>query len=420
MEIELSAFTLLGVGVAWATVGLWLVGAALTLGGLWRQKPLGAVGDARLTGDDAPFVSILVPARNEEGRVLEAAVRSMLRQDYGRFEVVAVNDRSTDATGSILHSIARVDERLRVIEGVEPPAGWLGKPHAMHQAFAASRGEWALATDADVIFEPHALRTALAHALDGRYDAVTLLPHVDCLSFWERVFMPVFGWFMLVAMPVERVNNPARRAALGVGGFFLMKADVLRRLGGYGAVRGEVAEDLRLAETLKRAGARLRLEYGMDLLRTRMQTNFREIWEGFTKNLFAGAKFSLWQATAGAASVVVFAVAPLPVAVVCAVLIMVAGVEGVWVQVLIPSLAVWVIQVGIFAVVNRASGIPIAYALSVPLGHALFVAILLNSAVRIATGSGVTWKGRKLYERAGVRPPRTNTLKTPDVPIADE
>lgn len=418
MELELSAFTLL-TGVAWATVGLWLVGAIPTLRGLLRQKPLAAVGDARLTGDDAPLVSILVPARNEAGRVLEVAVRSMLRQDYGRFEVVAVNDRSTDATGAMLHSIARDDERLRVVEGVEPPAGWLGKPHAMQQAFAAARGEWVLATDADVIYEPHALRTALAHALDGRYDAVTLLPHVECRSFWERIFMPVFGWFMLIAMPVERVNNPARREALGVGGFFLMRAATLERVGGYGAVRGEVAEDLRLAETFKRAGARLRIEYGMDLLRTRMQTNLREIWEGFTKNLFAGAKFSLLQATAGAVSVILFAVAPLLVALSCAVLLA-AGVEGRWLQLLIPSLAVWVVQVSIFAAVNRAWGIPVAYALSVPLGHALFVAILLNSAVRIATGRGVTWKGRKLYERAGVRPPRANTLETPDSPVTDE
>ncbi|MGH9901792.1 MAG: glycosyltransferase family 2 protein, partial [Pyrinomonadaceae bacterium] len=237
MPLELNGTTVL-VGAAWVAVLGWLAGAFLTLRGLYRQRPLAPVAGEDLTGEDAPFVSVLVPARNEEHRVLEPAIHSMLAQDYGRFEVVAVNDRSTDATGPILRSLALRDGRLRVIDGVEPPAGWLGKPHALQQALDAARGEWVLATDADVLFERRALRTAVAHALRGRYDAVTLLPHVDCLSFWERIFMPVFGWFMLLKMPLERVNDPRRREALGVGGFFLMRRGVLEGIGGYHAVRG--------------------------------------------------------------------------------------------------------------------------------------------------------------------------------------
>lgn len=408
------------VAVAWVTVLLWLLCAWLTVRGLRRQRQLESAGaGGKLTGAGAPLVSVLVPARNEEGRILQACIRSILSQDYGRFEVVAVNDRSTDATGSILHAIARADARLRVIDGAEPTPGWLGKPHALQQALVASRGEWVLATDADMLFEPSALRTAITHALDNNYDAVTLIPHIICLTFWERVFMPIFGWFMVMAAPVHRVNNPQRREAAGVGGFFLTRREWLQRVGEFRAVRAEVAEDLSMADLLKKAGARLRLEYAPTLVSTRMQTTFSEIWEGFTKNLFAGAKFNLFQTIFGGVGVLLFIVAPLLVALACAVALL-TGASVEWLRLLVPALTVWLIQVAIFAFINFSWDIPVAYALAVPLGHALFVAILFNSAFKIVTGTGVTWKGRKLYERAGgVRPPRSRQ-QTNDNSLADE
>lgn len=393
--------------VAWATVLLWLVGAFLTVRGLRRQRPLAsAANDGVLTTPAAPLVSVLVPARNEEGRVLHACIRSILSQDYGRFEVIAVNDRSTDATGPILHAIAKAEHGLRVIDGSEPPPGWLGKPYALEQAFQAATGEWVLATDADMIYEPEALRTAIAHALKNKYDAVTFIPHIVCLSFWERIFMPVFGWFMVMAAPVHRVNDPRRTgAAMGVGGFFLIRREWMGRVGAYGSLRAEVAEDLRMAELLKAAGASLRIEYAPTLISTRMQPTFREIWEGFTKNLFAGTKYNLSQTIAGGIAILLFAVMPFLVAAGCAIALL-TGASAELVRLLVPAALVWLIQVGIFAVINLSWNVPVLYALHVPLGHALFVAILFNSAFKIKTRSGVTWKGRKLYERAGVRPPR--------------
>ena len=403
--------------IAWLIFYGWLLGAALTLLWLARQRLLRPAAGGR--GAAAPRVSVLVPARNEEGRVLDECVRSILAQDYEDFEVVAVNDRSTDATGPILRSVAAEDPRLRVIEGVEPPAGWLGKPHAMLQAHGAARGEWLLATDADMLFEPAALRTAVSRALDARLDALTLLPEVLCLSFWERVFMPTFGWFMLLARPLERVNDPRRRDSLGIGGFFLMRRATLERLGGYAAVRAEVAEDLSLADLLKSSGARLRVENGQQLVRTRMYPTLGAIWEAFSRNLFAGADFSLWLTALGAASVLLFAVAPPILALASAVALLAGGDVSTWLPLLAPTLLVWLLQVFITAVVHRVWNVPAAYALTVPLAHALFVAIFLNSAARIATGRGVTWKGRRLYERAGVRPPRRRGPKSPGPTAAD-
>jgi chlorobactene glucosyltransferase len=394
---DFSVFNLL-TAAAWLNAGLWLVALAMTWRGLRSQQPLPAPADDALTHTDAPLVSILVPARNEAGRALRASLNSMLAQDYGNFEVVAVNDRSEDATGDILRELAQASHKLIVVEGAEMPAGWLGKPHAMAQAVGASRGEWLLATDADMIFAPAALRTVTAYATAHGFDAVTLLPHVVCGSFWERVFLPVFGWAMLVAMPVSRVNNPRRRESAGVGGFFLMRREALEKVGGYAAVRAEVAEDLRLGALLKESGARLRLESGEDLISTRMQTNLRDLWDGFTKNMFAGMQFKLLPTLAGGASMALFAALP----VFAAAATFAAG--GAWVLWL-PCVLVWLWQAAIFALVNRRWGVPVVYALTMPLGFALFDAVLLNSAWRILSRRGVTWKGREIYGANGVRPP---------------
>lgn len=406
MSFEILALSLV-LGMAWMTTLSWMLGLILTVRDIAKQQPLVSASDAgKIPPSIAPLVSILVPARNEEHRVLSECLSSMAHQDYPHLEIIAVNDRSTDATGDMLRRIALSDSRIQIIDGVEPPLDWLGKPHALAQALRMARGEWVLATDADMIYSQPAVRTAIACATNGNYDALTLIPHVICLSFWERVFMPTLGWFMMTALPIKRVNDPRRREAIGVGGFFLIRRAALERVGGYEAVRDEVAEDLRMAELLKGSGARLRIEYAPELLSTRMQTNLREIWEGFTKNLFAGAKFSLARTVFGAISIFFFAVVPFIVALMSLVLL-IADVRGSWAMLLIPTLLTWALQIATFAVVNKTWGLPLVYALTVPLGQTLFLAILLNSAIKIATGSGVTWKGRKLYDReGGIAPPR--------------
>ena len=403
---ELSLFKLL-VWAAWASAAGWFIVLVTTLAGLARHKPLKrSCGRERSTADEAPLVSVLVPARNEEGRVLADCVRSILAQDYGRFEVIAVNDRSTDATGTILRGLAEEDTRLRVIDGEEPSAGWLGKPFALQQALERAQGTWVLATDADMIFGRAALRTALDYVRERGRDALTFIPHFEARSFWERVMIPTWSWVMLMYVLLYRVRSERTREAVGIGGFFLVRRDALEQVGGYGALRDEVMEDMRLADRLKQSGARVAFEYAPDLVRTRMYTNFREMWECSTKNWFSGMKFSAWLALASVLSIYIFAVAPPVLALACAARLA-TGADANLSLLLIPLLLNWATQVIILAAVSRRCRVPSFYALLTPLGFAVQYTMLLDSTVRIVTGRGVTWKGRKVYERAGgVRPPR--------------
>ena len=393
--------------IAWMILYPWLLGAALTLAALARLKFLKPTDEARLTTDDAPLVSILLPARNEERRVLADCVRSLLAQDYASFELIAVDDRSTDATLQLLRSLAEEDSRLRVIAGGELPDGWLGKPNALRQALEAARGSWVLTTDADVIFHPSALRTAMTYARSHGCDAVSLFPHFETRTFWERVFTPTWVWGMLVFFPLDLVNRRRSvRLAVGMGAFFLMRREALAAIGDFASVRADVIEDVRLAEKLKRSGAYLRLEFAPDLLRTRMYSNLRELWEGSTKNLFAALKFSY--ALTLAYLVWTFSIAVVPAILLCvSVTLAAAGVEGPWRELLLPSSLALALHVALLALVCACLRVPPAYALAGPLGFALACAVMLASALAVTTGRGVTWKGRRIYERAGgLRPPR--------------
>jgi chlorobactene glucosyltransferase len=392
------------ISALWFIAFVWLVIVVVTVHGLSRQQRLLPTPNLRLAASDAPLVSILVPARNEQQRVLENCIRSILAQDYGNFEVIAVNDRSTDATGTILRALARSDERLHVLEGQELPPGWLGKPYAMHQALTHARGEWILATDADMIFDTAALHTALDHTLNSRGDALTLIPHFETGSFWERVMIPTWEWVFLMFTIFYRVHDPKSDRAAGIGGFFLLRRTLLDRVGGYEALKDEVMEDVRLAERVKRSGARLLIDRAPALMRTRMYTNFSEMWECSTKNWFSGVNFSFAFALYCVVSMYLGAVVP-PLIALVSLLMPAFGFSGDFTLVFVPAALSCLFQVLVMAIVSTRSGVSPAYALTAPLGVALIYAMLFDSSVRITTGRGVTWKGRKIYDRRGVRPP---------------
>ena len=401
------------ISALWFIAFVWLGIIVLTLLGLTQQKPLSRSSDLSLTSTEAPLVSILIPARNEAQRVLEPSIRSILAQDYGNFEVIAVNDRSTDDTGTILATLAQSDERLRVIDGAELPPGWLGKPYAMQQGLSHARGEWILATDADMIFEPAALRTAVNHTLERNGDALTLIPRFETGSFWERVIIPTWEWVFLMFAIFYRVNDPKSDRGAGIGGFFLMKRTVLDQVGGYEALKDEVMEDVRLSERIKRLGASLRIDRAPGLISTRMYSTFGEMWECSTKNWFSGVNFSFTLALLCVVSMYVAAVVPAVIALVA----VIAIASGLDVSALfIPAALSWLLQMLVMAIMSRRAKVSMAYALTAPLGLAVIYAMLFDSSVRITTGRGVTWKGRKIYERSGVRPPRlqTATSQIPD------
>src|SRR5436305_3648254 len=216
--------------------------------GCHADAPTAAAGPPRST-----FVSIIIPAGNE-ARAIEQTLRAFLAQDYDRFEVILVDDRSTDGTGEIARAIG--DPRLVVISGEEPPPGWLGKPWAMQQGSRAARGELLLFVDADVRYEPAALRAAVAHMeREPGIGMLALLPHFEMHGFWENVAMPALAMFAFAVVP-SWLSNRTRLAVLAVGAGTgnLVRRDAYERCGAHEALKDAVIDDVGLARLLRRKG----------------------------------------------------------------------------------------------------------------------------------------------------------------------
>jgi glycosyltransferase involved in cell wall biosynthesis len=235
-----------------------------------------------------PHLSVIVPARNEAANIA-ATLDSLLAAEGVELQVIAVDDRSNDQTGAIMETFA---DRAVILHVTELPAGWLGKTHAMEMAARQATGDWLLFTDADVLFDPDALRRALQFAVSSGADHMVLLPTVVLRSWGERMMIAFLQVLSLWALRVWRVPDPrARRDAIGVGAFNLIRRDVYDALGGWEALRMEVLEDLSLGRRVKAKGYAQRVALGLDLVRVRWARGAFGVVDNLTKNLFALCNF---------------------------------------------------------------------------------------------------------------------------------
>ncbi len=228
-------------------------------------------------------VSVVIPARDEATEI-ERTVRSHLAQDYPDLHVVVVDDRSTDATREIVAALAREDARVRLVRGVEPPEGWLGKPHALWQGAREADGDFLLFADGDVRYHPRALSEAVTVMEGRRLDLLAFLPRLEGRGFWENVLMPYLAEAVFLGLGfLARFRRCP--IALGAGAGNLVRRRAYDAIGGHEALRDSVVDDVRLAGTVKRAGFRVAAFRAEDRVFVRMYEGFRGVWNGFTKNI---------------------------------------------------------------------------------------------------------------------------------------
>ena len=231
-----------------------------------------------------PRVSVVIPARDEE-RTIERTVRALLAQSYPELELIVVNDRSVDRTGEILAAF----DGVIVVDGEEPPPGWLGKPWALHQGSARATGELLLFVDADVIYEPEAVAALVAH-LEERPEValVGVLPNIVMRGFWEHVAMPNLAVFAYAFLPLWAVNRTRlRMLAVGGGSGNLVRRAAYDAAGGHESLKDAVVDDVGMARLLRRSGRRTGIVRAEQYVSVRMYHGLREIVGGFTKNAFA-------------------------------------------------------------------------------------------------------------------------------------
>lgn len=242
----------------------------------------------------SPFVSVLIPARNEE-RNIGRCVASLLSQDYDRFELVVLNDGSTDRTGEILkkHAAEVPEGRMRIMQGKPLPEGWHGKAWACDQLGREAKGEILLFTDADTVHMPGSIGRSVAALRQNGGDMLSLTPRQEMESFWEKLVVPLMYFVLFCYLPLRLITTNASTAFCFANGQFIMFTRRMYRLiNGHQSVKNDLVEDVWLCKSVKKAGGNVVIYNGIDAVQCRMYRNLGEIWEGFSKNLFAGLGYN--------------------------------------------------------------------------------------------------------------------------------
>jgi glycosyltransferase involved in cell wall biosynthesis len=391
---------------------VWIGMLGVALGAVWLSRVLAAALHMRGLPDllDAQFdaapvdaagrvprISVIVPARNEEEHI-GAALNSLLELDYPDYEVIAVDDRSDDATGAIMDGLQRawperreaLHHHLKVLHITELPAGWLGKTHAMWQAGKQATGDWLLFTDGDVVFRADALRRAIVYGEGERADHVVLFPTMVMESVGERMMMAFFQSQFVFARRPWKAADPKSHDAIGVGAFNLIRREAYEQIGTYERMRLEVLDDMRLGEVVKHAGLRQRAVFGRDLLRLRWIFGGFGMVRNLTKNGFAILRFNAWFAMFAVCGILVVNVGPFLGA---------ALAQG-WAK------AGYVICLAALATIYLGmswySDIPMYYVVLHPVGALLFCYALIRSMVLTLARGGVEWRGT-VYSVAELR-----------------
>ena len=371
----------------------------LLLGILQARNAIGLTvldpGQEKETPAPRPSVSIILAARNEE-ESLPATLDSLLKLEYPDYEIILVDDASTDRTGAIADEYARrtAAGRLRVIHNQERPAGWTGKVHALHLAARVARGEWLLATDGDVVHHPQALARGMSLALRRGLDFLTLVPQIEVGSFWEKVVLPLFAFVIASSYPLFLANNPRCRRALGVGAFILMRRRELEALGGYAHIKSTVIDDLRLAELFKFNGRRTYLALTWGLLRTRMYKTGREVWEGLRRTSFEAMGFSIAKVLGIVVVITILDVLPWLTVLVLAGRSVWPGASPLLTSTMLLALSTCLLSALVYLPYLLIMRVSPPYVFTLPLAAAFYAGVALDSMISSVFRSGVRWKGR--------------------------
>jgi chlorobactene glucosyltransferase len=409
--LTMDAGSIVGLGLGllpWIALGFFMAF------GIREPRPLPEAGDWSPDvpspdvdeAEPGPLVSIVVPARNEEGNIVRC-LASLARLEGVPYEVIVVDDRSDDRTAEVARGVEAGNAmELRVLEGGPLPEGWFGKPWACRQGAAVARGGLLLFTDADTVHHPTLLIRSLRAMEEDGAEVLSLLGRQEVETFGEKLVQPqVFTLIGIRFRSLDRVVPPEGwKEAIANGQFVLVARTAYETIGGHEAVRGEVVEDLRLAQELTRAGSRLSVRQGEDVFSTRMYTSLGQLVDGWTKNVAVGARQAsgrwaglalpgillflafFWLLPAGAVAVAGVGVLATLGVLPSALSVGAGGAFGIW------AALSWAMSVAIWAGAYRRFGVSPVMSLIYPLGTVVLALIVGRSWMR--GERKIEWKGR--------------------------
>lgn len=344
---------------------------------------------------ELPFVSIIIPACNEADH-LEASLLSRLQQDYPRFEVIVINDRSTDDTPAIIQRIAASDSRVKALDITALPEGWLGKVHALHQGVQHAKGDWYLFTDADIHFQPQTLRAAVNFAKSQQIQHLTCIPEAEMYKdFWLDVSCMGFLLLFCNSARIPDINHDKGEGAIGLGAFNLVEAKVFNQTPGFEWLKMEPADDLGVGALLKQQGAKTRVADAQGLMHFAWYDNLSQAFKGLEKNTFGpGSQYSYLKQIGIVSFLYTLGLLPT--------LSLLLGLFSGDILLISFGALAWISNIIVAFSLPKASNKEIPYYLLLPIGILLIATIMANAAWQCYKNGGVYWRGT-LYPLAQLK-----------------
>ena len=348
-----------------------------------------------------PLVSVIIPTRNESKRITPC-ITSLTNQNYSNMEVIVVDD-STDNTKEIITQLTKNDPRFRIINEKKIKGGWVGKPHALQQGSKIAKGKWILFIDADTSFDPDIITSTINHAKKKKLDMLSILSHLVCKTFWEKIIQPIPTGLLIFITPLGKVNDPNSKQSFALGPFILIKHSIFDKIGGYESIKKRIADDVELAKLLKKSGFHIGLARAYHMMNLRMYESFKDIWQGWSKNIFMGLvqkreiqkkASQLLVLLVGLFVVFIMIVFPFLSFFISILITTIMSTSPVSTIVLF-SLFIWIFSLIIQISVHRKYSIgnpwysPLFF-----IGGIVTMLIFMNSAIKTFSGSGVKWKDR--------------------------
>jgi glycosyltransferase involved in cell wall biosynthesis len=400
------------------SITLWIAGIALALA--WLSRIVDAAFGMPHVADIArpewdkpsvpghePRVGIIVPARNEEEHIRETLTR-LLALEYSNYEVIAINDRSSDRTGQIMDEVASSQtvapaprrlsrertplsagtttdsrRRLSLVHVQELPPGWMGKTHSMWTAGEQATGDWLLFTDADVLFKSDTLRRAMAYAEAEKADHLVLLPRMIMKLPGEKMMMAFFQTLYISGHRLWKIADPKARDHIGVGAFNLVRRSTYNAIGTYKTLKMEVLDDMKLGKVIKNAGFAARVVFGEDLISLRWAIGAFGIVNNLTKNFFALLSFQWWRLLGSVIGIGFLNLGPF----------LGVGLAHGWLR-LPYGIALASILALYFGMATRSPVRPYYFFLH-PVATGLFMYILMRSMFHTLWNDGIVWRGTR-------------------------